>query len=111
MLIESDNSSVVIAINKHYTKDQTAMHLLRSLWFFVAHFDIDVKCKHIAGVDNSTADYLSRGNLHSFFHLHPQAARHLTLLPQPLPQILAIEGPDWTLLLFRQLFSTIINMA
>ena len=109
VLIECDNSSVVVAVTKHYTRDHTAMCLLRSLWFFAAHFDIDVKCKHIAGVDNSTADYLSRGNLHSFFHLHPQATRQPTSLPQPLLRILAAGGPDWTSPLFRQLFSTIIN--
>ena len=109
VLIECDNSSVVAAVNNHYTRDQIAMHLLRSLWFFVAYFDIDVKCKHIAGVDNSTADHLSCGNLHSFFHLHPQGTRQPTPLPQPLLQILGAGGPDWILPLFRQLFSTIIN--
>ena len=111
VLIECDNSSVVVAINNRYTREQTAMRLLRSLWFFVSHFDIDIKCKHIAGVNNSTADYLSRGNLHSFFYLHPQAARQPTQLPQPLLQILSAGAPDWTSPLFRQLFSAIINMV
>ena len=109
VLIECDNSNAVAAVNNHCTRDQIAMHLLRSLWFFVAYFDIDVKCKHIAGVDNSTADHLSCGNLHSFFHLHPQGTRQPTPLPQPLLQILGAGGPDWILPLFRQLFSTIIN--
>ena len=71
VLIECDNSRVVAAVNKHYTREQKAMHLLQSLWFFATYFDIDVKCKHIAGVNNSTADHLSRGNLHSSFYLHP----------------------------------------
>jgi len=87
------------------------MHLLRSLWFFVAHFDIDIKCKHIAGVNNSTADHLSRDNLHSFFCLQPQANRQPTPLPQPLLQILATGGPDWTSAQFRQLFNTILKMV
>ena len=91
---ECDNSSVFAAVNRHYSKEQIAMHLLRSLWFFVAYFDIDIKCKHIAGVNNSTADHLSRGNLHSFFCLHPQATRQPTPLPPPLLQILATGGPD-----------------
>ena len=88
VLFESDNSNVVQAVNKHYTKEPTAMHLLHSLWFFVAYFDIDVKCKHIAGLTNTTADHLSCGHLHSFFYLHPQAAPQPTVLPQPLLQIL-----------------------
>ena len=33
VLIECDNSSVVAAVNKHYTKEKVAMHLLRSLIF------------------------------------------------------------------------------
>ena len=78
VLIECDNSSVVTAVNKHYAREQNVMQLLRSLWFFVAHFDIDLRCKHIAGVDNSTADCLSRGNLHFFFFIHrpPASQRH-----------------------------------
>jgi len=39
------------------------MRLLECLWFFVAHFDIDVKCRHIPGVNNSTVDHLSHNNL------------------------------------------------
>ena len=29
------------AIQKGSAKDDTAMHLLRCLWFFVAHYDIE----------------------------------------------------------------------
>jgi len=54
---------------------------------FFAHFDIDIKCKHIAGVNNSTAEHLSHGNLHSLFCLKPQANHQPTPLPQPLLQI------------------------
>ena len=112
VLIECDNFSVVTAVNKHYAREQKVMHLLRCLWFFVAHFDIDVRCKHIAGVDNSTADCLSRGNMHSFFFLlHPQATRQPTPLPPPLLQILAVGGPDWTSPQFRQLFTATIKMV
>ena len=52
MLIECDNSTIVVAINRHYTKEKLAMHLLRRLWFFGAYYDIDVKYKHIAGINN-----------------------------------------------------------
>ena len=109
VLFECDNSSIVSAVNKHYTREQNAMHLLRCLWFFVAHFDIDVKCRHIAGVNNHTADHLSCNNLAAFFCLHPQAHHHPTSLPQPLMQMLEAGGPDWTSPRFRQLFSIIIK--
>jgi len=111
ILFECDNSSVVAAVNKHYTKEQAAMNLLRSLWFFVAYFDIDIKCSHIAGVNNRTADYLSRNNLHAFFSVHPQALQQPAILPQPLLQMFAAGAPDWTSSQFRRLFNTIITTA
>jgi len=109
VLFECDNSSVVMAVNQHYTREPEAMRLLRCLWFFVAYFDIDIKCRHIAGVDNHTADHLSRNNLHAFFRLHPQGLHQPTSLPQPLVQMLGTGGPDWTSPQFRRLFSTIIK--
>ena len=82
------------------------MQLLRSLWFFTAHYDIDLACTHIAGVANTTADHLSR-NL--FFSQNP----HASLLPTPLPasllQITSIPGPDWTSAHFSQLFISTIK--
>jgi len=50
VFFECDNSSVVMAANQHYTREPEAMHLLRCLCFFVAHFDIDIKCRHIATI-------------------------------------------------------------
>jgi len=35
-----DSTNLVIAINKGASKDKFVMHLLRSLSFFIAHFDI-----------------------------------------------------------------------
>ena len=60
------------------------MHLLRSLWFFTAHYDINLACEHIVRVANTTADHLSRHNhRHNllFFSQNPDAS----LLPTPLP--------------------------
>ena len=87
------------------------MQLLRSLCFFVAHFDIDLKWKHIAGVNNTTADYLSCSNLHSFFPLHPQATQQPTPIPPPLLRMLEVGAPDWISLPFRQQFSIITRMV
>ena len=68
VLYHCDNSSVVAAICKGSARDATVMQLLRSLWFFTAHYDIDLACTHIAGVANTTADHLSRNNTALFFH-------------------------------------------
>ena len=37
---QCDNLSVVAAVNKGSAKEPTVMHLLHSLWFFVAYYDI-----------------------------------------------------------------------
>ena len=51
---ECDNTSVVAAIQKGSARDDTSMHLLSCLWFFVSNYDIDIKIVHVAGVTNCT---------------------------------------------------------
>ena len=66
------------------------MHLLRSLWFFVATFDIHIVTEHIAGTNNGRADMLSRNHVTQFLCSNPQA----TPLPTPLPlPFLCIMSP------------------
>ena len=104
---ECDNTSVVAAIRKGSARDDTTMHLLRCLWFFVAHYDIDITIVHVAGVTNCTADHLSRRRMSLFFSLNPQADAAPTTLPPALKDIVASPNLDWTSAAFRQLFSTI----
>ena len=105
VLFECDNSSVVAALANGTAKDNVAMHLLRVLWFFVGHYDIELITKHIPGVVNRTADHLSRHNMQCFFSLNPQASAAST----PLQALLAIPGLDWTSSSFTQLFNTTIK--
>ena len=46
---QSDNLSLVEAINKGTSKDPTVMHLLRCLWFLQALFNIAIIASHIPG--------------------------------------------------------------
>ena len=85
------------------------MHLLRVLWFFVAHYDIELIPKHIPGIVNCTADHLSRHNMQCFFSLNPQASATPTPIPQSLQELLTIPGLDWTSASFKQLFVTTIK--
>ena len=107
VLYQCDNSSVVAAIKKGSARDVVVMQLLRSLWFFVAHYDIHIICEHIAGSSNIAADHLSRNNISSF-SLYPQASLIPTPLPLSLLQIVTIPGPDWTSMDFTLLFSSTI---
>ena len=109
VLFQCDNTGVVAAVRKGSAKEAMVMCLLRCLWFFVAHYDMNIIIEHIPGASNEAADHLSRFNMHSFFLSNPQA----NLLPAPLPkelmQLVAVNGPDWTPPNFRQLFSSIID--
>ena len=68
VLCQCDNQSLVISINKGYSRDPLVMHLLRYLWlFFLAVYDIKVRAEHITGVSNCAADMLSRNYLTEFF--------------------------------------------
>ena len=58
-------------------------HLLRSLWFFAATFDIHIDTEHTADANNCRADMLSKNNITQFLLSNPQAKPLLTSLPQP----------------------------
>ena len=107
VLFKCDNTRVVSVVRKGSAREPLAMHLLRTLWFFVAHFDITVKIEHIAGVLNGAADTLSRDNMHQFFLRHPQVQLLPTPVPEELVQAISVAPPDWTSATFNQLFNTI----
>ena len=62
-----DNMAVVNILYSRTSKDNAIMHLVRSLHFFLAHWDIKLTASHIAGKSNVLADALS-GNLMQVFH-------------------------------------------
>ena len=73
--VQCDNFSIVAAIKKEAARDNTVMHMLRCLWFFVAHYDIILLIpEHIPGVSNMTAYHLLRCQMHRFFLLNPLAS-------------------------------------
>ena len=91
------------------SKDPASMHLLRCLWFFMVYYDIDLVCEHIPGSCYTTADYLSRNNLQSFFSTNTEASLQSTPLRCELLAITAVSGPDWTAPAFRATFLKLIN--
>ena len=50
-MFQCDNTGVVAAVSK--AKEPVVMHLLRSMWFFVAHFDMSISIEHISGGSQS----------------------------------------------------------
>ena len=49
VLFHCDNASVVVSINNDSAKQDLVMHLLCSMWFFTAHYDMHVSVAHIQG--------------------------------------------------------------
>ena len=60
VLIESDNSTVVAAVNSCLSRDASLKPLLRSLQFVKATFAFSLWVRHIPGALNVVADGLSR---------------------------------------------------
>ena len=101
-VFQSDNCSLVDAINKGSSKDPMVLHLLRCLWFFTAIYDMQIIAKHIPSVINTSADMLSRNQTTRFLAAHPRALRTPTPLPSSLLHIVSPTKLDWTSPLFLQ---------
>ena len=91
-----DNAAVVAVINSGRSKCDRVMHLMRCLFFFLAHFNVVLVGEHIPGVDNGAADALSRNRLPSFRLQVPHASEAPSPVPPRLFQALVVNQPDWT---------------
>ncbi len=99
-----DNAAVVAIVNSGSSKDEKAMHLMRSAAFFMAKHQLRVWAVHIPGVENQSADALSRNDHHSFLLQNPTARPSPSALPQELIQALVLQRPDWTSTNWTELF-------
>ena len=104
VLVRSDNTSVVAALTSGSAKDPLLMNLLRCLHFYLAHFDIHLVARHLAGVENTAADALSRDNLTVFFQCQPLANPSPSPLQPALNELLLLQSPDWLSPTWRALF-------
>lgn len=91
-----DNAAVVSIINSGTAKCELVMHLMRCLFFFLAHHNVILVGEHIPGVDNGAADALSRDRLSSFMSQVPQANKTPARIHPDLTQALLTSRPDWT---------------
>ena len=101
-----DNAAVVVIVNSGRSKVERVMHLMWSLFFFLARWNVVLVCQHIAGVENGAADALSRNDLPSFQRLVPGARQRPTAIPEPLMRALVWEQPDWTTVSWTTLLTT-----
>ena len=94
--VHCDNLGVVALVNSGYSKVPEIMHLLRSLFFIRAHFQIDVMAVHVPGAENRLADAISHNNLHPLFLQVPGAVGKRAAIPAHLLFLLVERLPDWT---------------
>ena len=60
LLCYSDNTQVVSMINKGTSVNPLAMELLREIFWITVQCNIHLTARHVPGVSNVTADYISR---------------------------------------------------
>ena len=101
-----DNEAAVAVLNSGYSKEGEIMHLIRSLFFIVASYQISLSARHIPGTQNGAADAISRDNLPLFFSLLQVADRWPAPIPQALVALLVTERPDWTSAAWSRLFKS-----
>lgn len=77
----TDNMASVAILNSQSSKSPRIMCLLRQLVLFVMKYNITFKAKHIAGLDNSIADAISRKQWRRFRNLALVARKD----PDPIP--------------------------
>ena len=106
-----DNAAVVAILKSGWCKDNMAMHLLRSLFFWLAMYQVSILNEHIPGVSNGPADALSRNNVSYFMSQVPIASQQPTEVPQELIELLLTRRPDWTSQSWRVLLESISQKA
>ncbi len=81
ILFHCDNKAVVDIWASNTSKCPLMTSLLRKLFFIAAQHEFTVNIKHLAGINNSIADSLSRFQMVKFRHLAPEADPLPTAIP------------------------------
>ena len=106
----TDNAAVVAIVNSGRSRrSEIAMHLMRTLFFVMARFNLAIFATHVPGKENGVADALSRNNLPLFHAQVPRAAKVPSRIPPELLELLIHRQPDWTSADWRSLFVSIFR--
>ena len=83
VLIHTDNQALVSVVTKRSSKLAMANALLRDISVDCMRFNIILQCTHVAGIDNSIADMLSRLQIERFTNT---VGRDMDLTPTACPR-------------------------
>jgi hypothetical protein len=78
VLFHCDNLAVVQILQSGTSKDKPIMQLMRCLFYICATHNFECSAKHVAGVNNSCADALSRLDIDKYRNLAPHADEYST---------------------------------
>ena len=81
VLLYTDNSALVSVLNKQTSKEPLVMVLVRKLVLLCLQFNLVLSARHIPGIDNTSADALSRLQMARFRLLNPTAEIQPTVIP------------------------------
>jgi len=76
IIIYSDNLTIVNVWKKGSCKQKLIMSLVRKLFLFIAHHNINIIVEHFPGEKNLIADALSRLQVSKFRNICPEAEQH-----------------------------------
>lgn len=80
----TDNSALVEVINRQTSKNKLIMLLVSDLVLTSLEYNILLRARHIAGIHNSRADFLSRLQVKQFKQIFPEADEMPTQVPDSL---------------------------
>ena len=60
IVIKFDNEAVVTVAHKGVTRDSALAAMVQNMWFVTASYNVKLKLIHIPGIQNVSADLLSR---------------------------------------------------
>ena len=78
IIIYTDNQAVVDVWYKGVATNPLMLQILRAIFFFAASHNINILVRHIPGLHNIDADFLSRLQVQRFKENHPSAERYPT---------------------------------
>lgn len=79
LVVESDNTTTVAAINRGSSRSTLIMAMLRDLFWLSAKFNFHLTARYISGKSNTLADAGSRRNFDAMFNIDPS----LSMVPCP----------------------------
>ena len=104
MQLYCDHEAAVAVLNAGYSHDPLIMHLLRSLFFVKAYFDLDLRVVYIPGKENVIAHAISHNDLATLHSQLPPISPSPTPVP---PRVTEMDGqPDWTSVDWVKLFTS-----